>query len=141
MRKQTIWDLFTSDKLAEFNQFGWVLSGRAWGDEVTVDIAIAPYDKSDPGNETDPVKVYRAGFDVAEKAIQFARERYEIRSLDIRIIDPVGYPIEITLQLSLSKKRETVRYFRCHGCGAGLSDPAEVDAHKRVHGLVTQEDT
>ena len=105
MARRSVWDWFTSGTIEEFDQFGWIISASGYGDEVTVQIVIQPGDDCLTGRN--PIGCYRAGYDVAEKAIQFAKERYEVRRVDYSLMDNRRSPIEMTLELSLARKKES----------------------------------
>src|ERR1700750_1700007 len=94
---------WASQSFDEFNQFGYALSAQAYADVVAVKIALQPHRACLAGNER--IECYRGAYDLAEEAIKLAHERYLVTSVDFRITDLFNSsPIELTLELSLSKK-------------------------------------
>jgi hypothetical protein len=86
----------------EFEPFGDVLSGQYFDGQMSIKIAIQPGNRCVAGDTRESVR--RTAYELAEGAIAVAWERYNVRSIDFRIVDLGTLPFEVTLELGLDRK-------------------------------------
>jgi len=84
--------------LDEFRQFGYVYSSFRQVGEITFTISLF-----DPECDTYE-KCRKSSYENTENAIALAEEKYDLREYELKISYDDGYPIEITLMLTVAEK-------------------------------------